>query len=86
MNKAQIVQKINEYILDEYFDGSDEELNESTPLISSGVIDSISVLNLVDYLESTFSFEFESHEIDQSYLDNINLISDFIISKIHPKE
>lgn len=86
MNKIEITQKIKEYIQSEYFEDTDQELDESTPLISSGVIDSISVLNLVDHLENSFNFEFESHEIDQAYLDNINLISDFIISKTHPKE
>ena len=56
MNKIQITQKINEYILNEYFEESQDELNESTPLISSGVIDSISVLNLVDYFREYFQF------------------------------
>lgn len=86
MNNLQITQKVNEYILKEYFGDSPEELNGTTPLISSGVIDSISVLELVDFLENAFKFEFESHEIDQSYLDSVDMITDFVITKIKPKK
>ena len=83
MNRTQISQQIHDYILKKYFEGSPLVLNGTTPLISSGVIDSISVLDLVDYLEITFKFEFESHEIDQSYLDCVDMISDFVIRKVN---
>ena len=60
----------------------DIELNDETPLLSSGVIDSISALQLVDFLEKEFGFEFEAHEVDQENINTISLIEGFVKSKI----
>lgn len=56
--------------------------NESTPLISSRLIDSIIALKLVSYLEETFNIEFEAHEVNQDNLDTVALIAAFVRSKL----
>lgn len=72
---------IKAFILKHYFDGPPEELTNEVPLISSGIIDSVSILKVVVFLESNFGFEFESHEIDEEYLDTINLMLELIHDK-----
>jgi acyl carrier protein len=57
-------------------------IDDTTPLISSAIIDSISTLKLVDYLEKEFNVEFEAHEVDKDNLDSIELIENFIKSKM----
>jgi acyl carrier protein len=57
-------------------------IDDTTPLISSAIIDSISTLKLVDYLEKEFNIEFEPHEVDKDNLDSIELIENFIKSKM----
>jgi|694.fasta_scaffold83510_2 acyl carrier protein len=57
-------------------------IDDNTPLISSAIIDSISTLKLVDYLEKEFNIEFEPHEVDKDNLDSIELIENFIKSKM----
>jgi len=75
-------ENIQQYIIDEYLDESEaKELTYDSPLISTGLIDSISVLQVVDFLEQQFNFEFEPHEVDQSNLNTINLMIKFIQSK-----
>ncbi len=56
--------------------------NETTPLISSRLIDSIIALKLVSYLEETFNIEFEAHEVNQDNLDTVALIAAFVRSKL----
>ena len=57
MNKKEL---IIAYLLEELqLDISKEDLKGDTPLLSTGVLDSISALQLVDFLEKTFNFEFE---------------------------
>jgi acyl carrier protein len=56
--------------------------NETTPLISSRLIDSIIALKLVSYLEETFNIEFEAHEVNQDNLDTVALIAAFVKSKL----
>ncbi|MFM2017117.1 MAG: D-alanine--poly(phosphoribitol) ligase subunit 2 [Bacteroidota bacterium] len=56
--------------------------NDTTPLISSRLIDSIIALKLVSYLEETFNIEFEAHEVNQDNLDTVALIAAFVRSKL----
>lgn len=78
---SEIKDQVREYIVKEYLSGDDQELNDDTQLLTSGIIDSISALQLVEFLEKTFGFEFEAHEVDQENIDTIDLIEAFVKSK-----
>ena len=58
-----------------------DELQNDTTLISSGVLDSISILQLVDTLEKEFEIAFEAHEIDRDKFDTIDLINKLVEEK-----
>lgn len=82
MNITESTQKIRQYLLSEYLDEGDAAtFTTKTPLITSGLIDSISILQVVDFLEENFGFEFEPHEVDQSNLNTVELILQFIQEK-----
>ena len=72
--------KIKEFILEER-SLRDLDINDETPLISSGIIDSITTLSLIDFIEKSFNIEFEPYEVDQENLNTINRITDFILEK-----
>ncbi|MCW3086382.1 MAG: acyl carrier protein [Bacteroidetes bacterium] len=57
------------------------ELNDSTPLISGGIIDSIATMKLVNWLEKNYNFEFAAHEVDRDNLDTIERIANFVVTK-----
>jgi D-alanine--poly(phosphoribitol) ligase subunit 2 len=78
----EISAKIKSYILDEYLPQAGEELDEESPLVSSGIIDSISILQVVEFLESTFDFEFEPHEVDQDNLETVKAMTSFVQHKL----
>lgn len=78
---------VKTYLLTEFVDEEETgQLSEDTPLLSSGIIDSISALQLVEFLEDHFKFKFEAHEVDQDNLDTINLIADFVQQKLATKQ
>ena len=58
-----------------------ESISYDTPLMSSGIIDSITALQLVSFLEDTFKIEFQPHEVDQENLETIDNIAKFVASK-----
>lgn len=60
-----------------------KELNYTTPLISGGIIDSILTMQLVVFLEQTYNFEFQAHEVDKENLDNIETIAAFVSKKLN---
>lgn len=75
-------QSISEYIKEEFLNESEAaEFTDETPLVSSRIMDSISTLQLVDYIEKEFDIEFNHHEVDQDNLDTVNRIWEFIKSK-----
>lgn len=76
-----IRQPIRDYLLEEFFGGDESKLTNDTPLLSGGVIDSISALQLVEFLENTFNIEFEAHEVDQENLDNLDTMVAFVEKK-----
>lgn len=78
----EIQQTIRDYILNEFLPGEDpNELTEDTPLISGGILDSISTLKLVSFLEAQFDVVIEAHEAGVENLDSVGRISRLIHEK-----
>jgi acyl carrier protein len=73
---------VKEFILREFLPGEDpNELTETTPLISGGILDSIATIKLVLFLEERYGIKVEAHETDPEYLDTIASITRLVCSK-----
>ena len=80
--KEETVRELRGFVLREFLPGEPpESLENTTPLISGGVIDSIGTLKLVGFLEERFGIQAEAHEIDEENLDSIELMASFVESK-----
>jgi acyl carrier protein len=74
---------VRQFILTEFLPGEDpEELTDSTPLISGGILDSLAILRLSAFLEETFGIEVKPYERSPEYLDTITVITEFVASKM----
>ena len=73
---------LTDYLTTQFFADEPESLNDQTGLLSFGIIDSLSVMVLVQFIETSFSFEFEPHEVDADNLDSVDKMVAFIQSKI----
>jgi acyl carrier protein len=77
-----VEQSIKEHILSEYLRGEDPgELTETTPLITTGILDSMAVLKLVLFLEGRFAISVGPEETTEENLDTIEKIARFVRSK-----
>jgi acyl carrier protein len=75
-------ESIRQFILDEFLPGEDpEQLLETTPLITGGILDSLATLKMVEFLEKTFSIRIEAHEADVDNLDTLEKIVGFVAGK-----
>jgi acyl carrier protein len=82
MEEKEIRETISNYIKEEFLNEDDAiTFGGDTPLVSSRIMDSISTLQLVDFIEKTFNIEFSHHEVDQDNLDTVNKIYAFIERK-----
>jgi acyl carrier protein len=79
----EIKESVKNFIIDRFLKNpNNKELTDSTPLISGGIMDSISTMQLVTFLEKKYNFEFQAHEVDRDNLDSIGVIANFVASKI----
>jgi acyl carrier protein len=70
------------YILSEFLPGEKpSNLRDDTPLRTSGILDSISTLRLVDFIEERYGIEVEAHEASVENFDSIESIASFIKNK-----
>jgi len=78
----EVSQVIHDFILREFLPGEDpHELTDQTPLITGGVLDSISALKLVTHLEGRFGITIEAHEAAVDHLDTIARINALVAQK-----
>jgi acyl carrier protein len=74
MNQQDIKTTVKTFILNEYLPGEDPAaLTDITPLMTTGILDSIAVLKVVTFLESQFGITIEPHE---AVVENLNTLSD----------
>ena len=82
MTKDKINPIIKQYLLEEFLPGADaDELDDATPLMSGGILDSISTTRLVAFLEEKFGVTFEAHEMGADFLDTLGDISELVATK-----
>ena len=55
-----------------------EDLGEADPLVASGLIDSLAILQIVTYLENTYEIDFSLRGVDPEQLGSIGGILDLI--------
>jgi acyl carrier protein len=74
--------EIKDFILEEFLPGEDPALlTDTTPLLSGGVLDSISTVKLVVFLEEQFGVKFHAHEMSVDYLNSVEEIARVVEEK-----
>jgi acyl carrier protein len=74
MDKQDIKATVKTFILNEFLPGEEPAaLTDTTPLMTTGILDSIAVLKVVTFLENQFHITIEPHE---AVVENLNTVSD----------
>jgi acyl carrier protein len=74
MNEDEMKDLVLNYVTREYLEDVDEEITFDTPLISSGYIDSFSMISLLVFLENTFKIKIPSSKATPEAFDTVNRI------------
>ena len=82
MTTDNMKEEIRQFILSEFLPGEKAaNLQDETPLRTSGILDSVATLRLVTFVEERFGIQVEAHEASVENFDSINSIAAFIESK-----
>ncbi|MEZ4815481.1 MAG: acyl carrier protein [Bdellovibrionota bacterium] len=83
---SQIKSKVKDYILENLLKGGKSiEITDHTHLLENGIVDSISTLHLVVFIEKEFQVKFEPHEVKTQNLQDLEHIEKFILNKVAEK-
>ncbi|HUW93063.1 MAG TPA: phosphopantetheine-binding protein [Bacteroidales bacterium] len=69
-----IKETILQYVIKEYIDDEDEKITYDTPLISSGYVDSFSMVSLLVFLENKFKIKIPPSKATPEAFDSVNKI------------
>ncbi len=71
----ELTKVVREYIIREYLEESDDrEITETTPLISSGIVDSFSMVSLLRFLEKKYSIHIPDADATPEAFDTVERI------------
>jgi acyl carrier protein len=80
---AEIEAEIKRYIQEEFVEEQDSDLlDESTQLLTSGVLDSIATLQLVGHLEDKFDISLAAHEVNVRHFNSLATIARLVQAKL----
>ena len=80
----EIAARVHEFILSKLLEGEEPlNLTDKTPLVSTGIIDSISSLKLGLFLEKAFSIKMTREELsDPDTMETIASITHLVLAKL----
>lgn len=77
-----IEDEIRKFIEENFILEGEDNLGNEDSLLEKGIIDSTGVLELVAFIEETYSFKIKDEELIPENLDSIKNISQFIQNKL----
>lgn len=76
--KDEIVKKLNAYITGQLLKRPDKTLNPNEALISGGLIDSFSLVDLALFAEQTWGARIDDTELNAQTFDTLNQLAELI--------
>jgi acyl carrier protein len=80
-DKDAIGSRIRSYIIDNFLLGVADDLEDSTQLMETGILDSTGVMELVTFVETSFGITISEEEIIPENLNSLDNISTFVAQK-----
>lgn len=78
IEKADIIGKMRSYLQEEILQIPDREIAPDEPLISSGLIDSFSLVDVALFVEETFAIHIDDTELNAETFDSLDELAKII--------
>lgn len=74
--------RIRRFIVENFLFGNDEGLQDGSSFLDEGIIDSTGILELVGFIEETFSIIVDDEELIPENLDSIDNVVAYVVRKM----
>jgi len=78
---SDIITSLENYIVTTVLKQPNRKIDSNEPLISSGLIDSFSLMDLALFVEDTFSVRIEDTELNADTFDNLTQLASLVESR-----
>ncbi len=85
MQKDVIIAQLKNYIALNVLDGKDVGLDETTPLLEWGIINSLEIVKLTLFVSKQFQIDITPDKLTADYFTNISSIADLVLENIPGK-
>ena len=82
MTKIEVIKILSKNISEKIINQPEKEITDQEELISSGLIDSFSLVDLALLVEELFGVRIEDYELNSDSFDNLDQLSEIIISRM----
>lgn len=80
-SNAILIEVIGKHIREKVLTSAAGDVGDDTALVSGGLMNSLSTLELVSFLEDTFDVDFAAHEIRVENFDTVARIAEVVEEK-----
>ncbi len=78
----EMAEKIIEFVREEYLEDEDQEITGTTSLITSGIVDSFSMVSLKNFLEDEYDITMTDDEASADTFDTVASIVELLKKKL----
>lgn len=79
--KNEIMEKLENYLKEEILQQPNRKIEANEPLISSGLIDSFSLVDVALFVEDNFGVQIDDTELNADTFDTLDALADLIIER-----
>lgn len=79
--KEQIINQLRDYLLSNIINQPNLQLDVDDSIISSGLIDSFSLVDVALFVEDTFQVVIDDTDLNSNAFDTLNELADFILAR-----
>jgi acyl carrier protein len=76
--RASVLAELRGFVANWFRDGKEEGLEEDTPLVTSGIVDSAGVIEVVEFVERRFGVQFADADISLANCNTLRGLRDLV--------
>lgn len=81
-SRASILAEIRTFIANWFRDGREQGLEAETPLVTSGIVDSAGVVEIVEFLERRFAVRITDADISMRSCNTLTGLTELVASRL----
>ncbi len=85
MQRFEVVKQLKDYISFEVLNGKSEGLNESTPLLEWGILNSFELVRIMHFVQNQFHIQVPFDKVVAEYFQDINSIANLVLDLAEQK-